>query len=104
VSDVGRRSEHARAPAVDHHHPRVACELYCVLVDAAASGTAVEPHAAEAEHAPTEKAEPAPESWPAVSAGTSVSGIVGGLITLALAGVVGLALKARPMQRASGNG
>jgi cobalt/nickel transport system permease protein len=36
----------------------------------------------------------APESWPAVSAGTSVSGIVGGLITLVLAGLVGLALKA----------
>jgi cobalt/nickel transport system permease protein len=59
---------------------------------------------AEVEHAPTEHAEPAPESWPAVSAGTSVSGIVGGLITLALAGVVGLALKARSLQRAGGNG
>jgi len=59
----------------------------------------------EAEHVPTEAAapaEPASESWPAVSAGTSVSGIVGGLITLALAGVVGLALKARSLQRAGG--
>ncbi len=43
-----------------------------------------------------EGAEPMAEPWPAVSAGTSVSGIVGGLITLALAGVTGLALKARP--------
>lgn len=59
---------------------------------------------AEAEHAPTEQAGSAPESWPAVSAGTSVSGIVGGLITLALAGVVGFALKARSVQRAGGNG
>lgn len=59
---------------------------------------------AEAERAPTEQAEPAPASWPAVRAGTSVSGIFGGLITLALAGVVGLALKARSAQRAGGNG
>lgn len=34
-------------------------------------------------------------SWPAVDAGTSVSGIVGGAITLALAGLVGLVLKTR---------
>lgn len=59
---------------------------------------------AEAEHTPNEQAEAGPESWPAVSAGTSVSGIVGGLITLALAGLVGLALKARFVQRACGNG
>ncbi len=36
-----------------------------------------------------------PESWPAVKAGTSVSGIVGGTLTLVLAGVIGFALKAR---------
>lgn len=36
-----------------------------------------------------------PEQWPAVSAGTSIAGIVGGLITLCLAGLIGLALKAR---------
>jgi cobalt/nickel transport system permease protein len=48
---------------------------------------------AEAAHTPAETAEAVPESWPTVSAGTSVSGIVGGLITLALAGVVGLVLK-----------
>lgn len=34
--------------------------------------------------------------WPAVRAGTSVSGLVGGLLTLLLAGLAGLALKARP--------
>lgn len=33
--------------------------------------------------------------WPAVTAGTSVAGIVGGLITLILAGFIGFALKAR---------
>lgn len=37
--------------------------------------------------------------WPAVSVGTSVSGLVGGLLTLALAGAVGLALRARPGPR-----
>jgi cobalt/nickel transport system permease protein len=36
-----------------------------------------------------------PETWPAVTAGTSVSGIVGGLITLGLACLIGFALKAR---------
>ena len=49
-----------------------------------------EPSAA-ATDSPTE----APARWPAVSAGTSVSGIVGGLITLALAGLVGYGLKRR---------
>ena len=33
--------------------------------------------------------------WPAVNAGTSVSGIVGGLITLAVAGLIGCILKIR---------
>lgn len=33
------------------------------------------------------------EAWPAVSAGTSVSGIVGGFITLALAGLIGVSLR-----------
>jgi len=52
----------------------------------------------EAEHVPTEAAapaEPASESWPAVSAGTSVAGIVGGLTVLVLAGIVGFVLRAR---------
>ena len=46
----------------------------------------------------------APEAgpWPAVSAGTSVSGIVGGLLTLALAGLVGFALRAGARRSASG--
>ena len=35
----------------------------------------------------------AAETWPAVSTGTSVSGLVGGVITLALAVVIGFALK-----------
>lgn len=40
------------------------------------------------------QAEPEP-AWPAVEAGTSVSGLVGGSLTLLLAGVVGLLLKRR---------
>lgn len=51
------------------------------------------------------EAEPTtPQPWPAVNAGTSVSGIVGGLITLALTSVVGFALKARSLRRNHGNG
>ncbi len=57
-----------------------------------------------AEHIPSESEESTPPSWPAVSAGASVSGIVGGLITLALTGLAGLTIKARSMQRARGNG
>ena len=47
------------------------------------------------EAAPAEKTAAEPEQWPAISAGTSVSGIVGGLITLGLAGLIGFALKVR---------
>lgn len=47
------------------------------------------------EAAPAENTAAEPEQWPAISAGTSVSGIVGGLITLGLAGLIGFALKAR---------
>ena len=42
-----------------------------------------------------EKLAATPESWPAVKAGTSVSGIVGGTLTLGLASLIGFALKAR---------
>lgn len=56
---------------------------------------------AEPVHAETTGSEP--EAWPAVSAGTSVSGIVGGLITLTLAVVVGRALKTRSRPRTLGN-
>ncbi len=37
-------------------------------------------------------------AWPAVNAGTSLAGIVGGIVTLALAGIAGLALKAIPLR------
>lgn len=47
-------------------------------------------------------ASPAPEAWPAVSAGTSSAGLVGGLMTLALAGLTGLALRWRTPPLASG--
>ncbi len=40
-------------------------------------------------------AAPEPGSWPAVSAGTSVAGIAGGVITLLLACLLGVALKPR---------
>ncbi len=45
----------------------------------------------------TQAASDAPASvpWPAVSAGTSVSGLVGGIMTLALAGLAGVALRMR---------
>jgi len=33
------------------------------------------------------------EAWPAVSGGTSVSGLIGGVLTLALAGIIGLIVK-----------
>jgi cobalt/nickel transport system permease protein len=36
-----------------------------------------------------------PAQWPAVSAGTSVAGLVGGLMTLVLAGLIGYGLKRR---------
>ncbi|MDD5678042.1 MAG: energy-coupling factor ABC transporter permease [Kiritimatiellae bacterium] len=49
----------------------------------------------EPEAAPAEKTAAEPEPWPAISAGTSLSGIAGGLITLGLAGLIGFALKAR---------
>nr|WP_303721323.1 energy-coupling factor ABC transporter permease [Malonomonas rubra] len=40
-------------------------------------------------------AEEAAEAWPAVDAGTSVSGLIGGIMTLALAALIGLLLKRR---------
>jgi cobalt/nickel transport system permease protein len=46
--------------------------------------------------APAAEQQKQPEPWPAVNAGTSVAGLVGGLITLVLAGLIGFALKARP--------
>jgi cobalt/nickel transport system permease protein len=42
--------------------------------------------------------QPETAPWPAVSAGASVSGVVGGLITLALAGLAGVALKGRSVR------
>jgi cobalt/nickel transport system permease protein len=42
-----------------------------------------------------EKEKEAAEPWPAVSAGTTVSGIVGGVLVLGLAGITGLVLRPR---------
>ena len=46
---------------------------------------------------------PSPADYPAVSAGTSIAGIVGGAIVLVLAGLVGLGLRllGRPEQASS---
>jgi len=43
---------------------------------------------------PAGHSEPEAEPWPTVSVGTSVAGIAGGLLTLALAGLIGVALRA----------
>ncbi len=43
----------------------------------------------------TTEAVPNEEAWPAVEAGTSVAGLVGGLLTLVLAAIIGLLLKRR---------
>jgi cobalt/nickel transport system permease protein len=45
-----------------------------------------------------------PEPWPAVQAGTSVAGLVGGLLTLTLAVLIGWALKAGTAVRKSAGG
>jgi len=45
--------------------------------------------------ATTEPAPKEPAPWPAVSAGSSVAGLVGGLMTLLLAGLIGYGLKRR---------
>ena len=58
---------------------------------------AVEPEAAQAEGAAAKT-----ESWPAVSTETSVAGIAGGLLTLALACLVGVALRAGARRSAGG--
>jgi cobalt/nickel transport system permease protein len=53
--------------------------------------------------APADQEEAAPaeaEAWPAVSAGTSVSGFVGGALTLAVAGLVGWWLRRRAVSAA----
>jgi len=42
-----------------------------------------------------EETDAAAEPWPAVRAGTSVSGLVGGLLTLGVAALIGLVLKTR---------
>jgi cobalt/nickel transport system permease protein len=58
--------------------------------------------AGEADPVPEETVALTPEPWPAVSAGTSVSGLVGGLMTLALAGLAGLAFGQRSNRHARG--
>ena len=59
--------------------------------------------APEHKSAPAEQAAPETEPWPAVRAGTSVSGLLGGLLTLALVCLTGGALRMRglPCRRGS---
>ena len=61
---------------------------------------AFRPAGSEAAHA--EAGVPAAEAWPAVKAGTSVSGIVGGVMTLALACLIGIVLRLRSASHCSG--
>lgn len=68
---------------------------YGFKVNGEKDGIAASTSPAEPEHACPSQAKDMEEKWPAVSAGTSVSGIVGGLITLGLACLVGFALKRR---------
>lgn len=49
--------------------------------------------AVESEATPEERATPKTEPWPTVSAGTSLSGVIGGLITLGLACLAGFLLR-----------
>lgn len=51
------------------------------------------PEGAESEQKEQEEPPSSEEPWPAVSAGTSVSGLVGALVTMLLAGLIGLALR-----------
>ncbi|MCX6995522.1 MAG: energy-coupling factor ABC transporter permease [Kiritimatiellaeota bacterium] len=67
-----------------------------VLPDYGFKATAAEPAAPG-------PAAPEPKPWPAVSAGTSVAGLLGGLLTLAFVGLVGFALKTRAIQRVPDN-
>ncbi len=60
--------------------------------------------ASEPEAAPAAATEASAESWPAVNAGTSVAGIVGGVLTLALAVLAGWALRSRSVRGAPGRG
>ncbi|MFA5905766.1 MAG: PDGLE domain-containing protein, partial [Desulfobacula sp.] len=52
------------------------------------------PHADE-----TPAGEEPSETWPAVNPGTSVSGLVGGLLTLCLAVIIGFVIKRRKADR-----
>ena len=56
----------------------------------------------EGEETRAEGEAPAAEAWPAVNAGTSVSGVVGGMMTLALACIIGIALRLRSAPRCRG--
>jgi cobalt/nickel transport system permease protein len=59
--------------------------------------------ASGSETAHNEAEAPTGEAWPAVSAGTSVSGVVGGAMTLALACLIGVVLRLRSTSRCCGN-
>lgn len=58
----------------------------------------------EAETARTGHATSESDVWPAIRAGTSISGVVGSLMTLALAGLIGMLLKGYSSRRLSERG
>ena len=101
MARVGGKEE-LEAPAVGIHHSLARVqERTALLPDYGFKATEAAPETA----APAEyTSAPEPEPWPAVNAGTSLSGIVGGLLTLALACLAGLALRACSIQAACRNG
>jgi cobalt/nickel transport system permease protein len=65
-------------------------EAGAARADAEAQAEAEAPEPAPQEAGEPAPGEPAPAAWPSVSAGTTVSGFVGALLTLVLAGIAGV--------------
>ncbi len=97
---MGRTSgkEELEAPAGGVHGKLAALQEKTAFLpdyDFKSGDNAAAEAASPGQPAPAEANEPEeqPESWPAVSAGNSLSGILGGAIVLALAGMIGLSLR-----------
>lgn len=88
IAKVSGKGEVSGAEGGVHKKLAVMQEKTAFLPDYGFKAPAVEGHDAAGQEQP--------EPWPAVDAGTSVAGLVGGLITLALACLIGFVLKARP--------
>ncbi len=88
--------EELEAPAGGIHESLARLqEKTAILPDYGFKAPEAEKSAEAAAEPAAEKGHEAAPAWPAVEAGTSVSGLVGGALTLLLAGVVGLLLKRR---------